>query len=873
MDYVGGMVNRAARVADAAHGGQILISDAAFRALDQDFTPDLYDLGVHRLRGLRREEHLRQATPASQASRRFPPARTFGLRHAALPRETHAFFGREDQLATVRRKLHLDASAVVVLAPGGMGKTRFALRFAELFGDEFDGGVWFCDLSAAETLTGLLREVARALGLTLVGAGVESQIEQIGYALAGREEALFLFDNVEQVARPLSEVLQHWLKQTPEARYLVTSQRPVGGDDVLEFDLPPLSQDAAVELFVRRAQLIDADFVFDDKARKRIDRLVERLHRIPLAIAMAAARVDVLSLAKLEKRLGTRFEVLTQPPDVASEPELTLSKLGDWSWELLPDWARELLLQCAPFVGGFALEQAEELLDLSDYPESPPIEQALALLCSQSLLYRVMAPERRSDLRYGLYGVVRQQAKQALQASGKVDAVMERHAEVYLGLAEGLKPLVSGRDGLEAINRLAADLNNVLAVHRRFEELKPVWAARAAISLMPLLSVRGPILLAVDLLEDGAAARERLPAEQRLHGLAWRCEIRRVVGRIEDAQSDANEMLSLAKALDDERSTANAWSRLAVIDRDLGQRTRAKRRLERAQEMAQSLGDESLHARILNNLAVFEIERGQPLQAEILQRRALELLRRVGDHQREWSIWCNLGTMCMDRGDLHEADEHYNQALTMARGLGQTEAQAIVLSNMGTLYWRLGQRDQAEGLYTRALVLLRESGSRRAEGFILAMLGGLTGDKGIEGQARLRLERAAVILTELRDPIGAPLVELAHAFVDLARVRHAHGEGELPLAKKSKALAEKRMKAAHQPIDSKAGKGPTAVEVSDDIRSLLVLLERSIAELPRLKPGVLGGAAAIRRLVPWEEELLAEDTAVDGESLADDYEA
>ena len=284
----------------------------------------------------------------------------------------------------------------------------------------------------------------------------------------------------------------------------------------------------------------------------------------------------------------------------------------------------------------------------------------------------------------------------------------------------------------------------------------------------------------------------------------------------------------------------------------------------------ETLGDDALHARILNNLAVFEIEQGKPLQAEVLQRRFLDLLRQVGDHQREWSIWCNLGTMRMDHGDLHEADEHYNQALSLALGLGQIEAQALVLSNMGTLYWRLGQRDQAEGLYTRALVLLRSSGSRRAEGYILAMLGGLTGDQGLEEQARLRLERAGARSWTSCVTRSGRLVHLAHAFVDLAQVRRAHGEGDLPASKRAKARADKRRKEIKKPI---APGEPSPVEVSDDVRSLLALLERSVAELPFLKPGVVGGAAAIRRWVPWEEELVAEDTAVDGESLADDYDA
>ena len=116
--------------------------------------------------------------------------------------------------------------------------------------------------------------------------------------------------------------------------------------------------------------------------------------------------------------------------------------------------------------------------------------------------------------------------------------------------------------------------------------LRPIWAARATNSLMPLLIQRGPILLAVELLEDGAAARERLPAAQRLKGLAWRCEVRRLVGQNPGAQADAEEMLRLAKALDDEQAIAGAWSRLAVIDRELGERTRAKRRMRRAQRAA-----------------------------------------------------------------------------------------------------------------------------------------------------------------------------------------------------------------------------------------------------------------------------------------------
>ena len=217
-----------------------------------------------------------------------------------MPVTDHEFFGCSAELEQIRRTLHLEAGAVASWQPEG---GQDAPRCGSLSSTATSSTVWFCDLSAAQTLEGLLREVARALGLALVGASVEPQIEQIGFALAGREEALFLFDNVEQVARELAAVLPHWLKQTPEARYLITSQRAIAGEDIVEFELPTLDQEAAYELFVRRAQLVDPKFSADERQAKRIHRLIERLQRIPLAIAMAASRVDVFSLSRLEKRL------------------------------------------------------------------------------------------------------------------------------------------------------------------------------------------------------------------------------------------------------------------------------------------------------------------------------------------------------------------------------------------------------------------------------------------------------------------------------------------------------------------------------------------------------------------------------------------
>jgi tetratricopeptide (TPR) repeat protein len=261
--------------------------------------------------------------------------------------------------------------------------------------------------------------------------------------------------------------------------------------------------------------------------------------------------------------------------------------------------------------------------------------------------------------------------------------------------------------------------------------------------------------------------------------------------------------------------------------------------------------------------------------AEIYQRRSVDLLRKAGDHDRLAGALCNIGILCVDRGDLLDADEYYQDALTLSQSAGHGEAQAMILSNLGTLYWLLGQRDQADGLYQRALAQLRISGARRAEGYVLALLGGLTADKGLPERAMLRLGHAQGVIAEIGDPIGMALVGASRAFIDLAHARQLHGRGELALARKARDDGAARIALLELP-DERFGTGAKGISspaaASDDVRALVRLFERSVSELPRLKSGIIGGAAALRRLVPWEEEIHAEDTAVDGDPFEDTFD-
>jgi predicted ATPase/class 3 adenylate cyclase len=877
MDYFGGVVNRAARVAQAGHGGQILISDDAFA--DWVEGPDAVsrDLGVHRLRGLRREEHLRQVLPAELVERRFPPIVTLGQRIAALPVTRDSFYGRTNDLESIAAVFGDGHRLVTVAGPGGIGKTRLALRFGELHGEDYDGGVWFADLAAARSLDGVLREIARCLGVSLTGLDVAAEIEQLGHAIAGRGEALLILDNAEQVAVDLSACLEAWHRRSGLTLFLVTSQRRLAISFESIHELLPLEHDEAIALFIDRAGRANPALEFDDDTRAFVGRVVERLDCVPLAVTFAAARTDMLSPKELAERLHASFEVLTAPPTLPARRHAALRNVVEWSWSMLTEWEQAALAQCAVFRGGFYLKEAEQVIDLSGFADAPTTLAALCALRDRSLIRVGAAPELRSEPRFSIYAVIVAHAESELEAIDQAAAARRRHAEAYVTLGAALVEKAGGVDAREALDLLAVELDNLLAVWRRFSASDQTLAARAARCLTRVLQVRGPLLLLRTVLEsdpETADWRNGLDPVSSALRLA-RADLLRIGGDLPQCMAELDGLRTGAQESGDRLLQGEILARLGICARDEGRRDDAEDLLAEGLEHMEAVGGPIEQARIINNIAVLHIELGRSVHAEIYQRKTVELLREAGDHERLAGALCNIGTLCMDRGDLLDADGYYQDALTLSQSIGHGEGQAMILTNMGTLYWLLGQRDQADGLYQRALAQLRAAGSRRAEGYVLALLGGLTADKGQPERALLRLGHAQGVIAEIGDPVGMALVDASHAFIDLAHARQLHGRGELPMARKAKADASARIEKLHC-ADARFGTGPrgvsSPVDASDDVRAVTRLFERSVSELPRLRSGIIGGAAALRRLVPWEEDMHAEDTAIDGDPFEDTFD-
>ena len=689
--YVGLELNRAARVADAAHGGQLLITAAAKELIGDQL--DTEPLGAHRLKDFPAPELLFCAVIDGRGAAFFPPPRTQQIRATNLPAGMPPLVGRELELKRVGDAFVADRERIVTLTGrGGVGKTSLALTAAAGLLDEHPGGVWLIRLATVSSPEDVLPIVAGVVGAK--ASADESPLDAITARLSGRGPTLLVLDNLEHLL-PAARSLSDLLERVPNVRVLVTSQAPLRLTDERCLTVDALDEDAALVLIERVARRRDSSFAIADDDRAVLGEIVSMLDGLPLALELAAARLGVLSAAQLRDRLHGSPDVLRDDVRDRTDRQRSLRATVEWTLESLDAPARELFVRMGAFAGPVELTE----LELVAGADGLDVLEALSSLRDVALVRRVETGDGR--VTFGPPEAVRQIAAAMLDSTSEGERWRREHAQRQLDVQWAARGGCPPRPVYEAA--VAADAEAAIALDwaraTGDPRAAPLAAAYATVLehtsrglealaiVEPLLDpppadpeVHAQALIA----KAGALAFIDMPADRvaaataalelvtedgsRVNALALRAVGYLMLGHVEAAIADSEQAITLARGLAPETlsyalTLAGTQARIQAGHLDL-----AAALLEEAQQTGADTSHRGSEHDLYADLAM---ARDEPQEAARQYALSLEHSQQRGHFQEQIRMDLHglAEALAMNRDDI-EALEVAGMAAAQTRDLG-----------------------------------------------------------------------------------------------------------------------------------------------------------------------------------------------------------
>jgi predicted ATPase/class 3 adenylate cyclase/Flp pilus assembly protein TadD len=742
LGYVGIDVHRAARIAAAAHGGQVLLSQTT-RDLVHGKLPkhiSLRDLGEHRLKDLREPKRLYQLSiqglPAD-----FPPIKSLDALLNNLPSQLTSFIGRQTELMELSALLK-NTRLLTLTGPGGSGKSRLAIQVANETLDEFRNGVVFVALAPVTDARLVASTIAQPLGIKEIpGRPIADSLQDY---LRGRS-LLLVLDNFEQViaAAPLVAQL---LTGCGQLKVLITSREALRINGEHEYPVPPLplpdltelrsgaalSGYAAVELFVQRAKAVKPDFHLTDEIAPVVAEICHRLDGLPLAIELAAARIKLFSPRAMLERLENRLEFLSGGGRDLPARQQTLRNAIVWSYDLLNEHEQRLFRRLSVFTGGCMLDAVEALAE--NPLDRVSIVGELGSLLDKSLLRQIDDPD--GEPRFVMLELLREFGLEQLAASGEQEQIRRWHAKFFLSLAEQAESKMESAEQLEWVNRMEQEHDNLRSALQ--------WSMRADGASEICLRLATTLGLFWEVRGYFGEGRERLSAVLNTHAAqeetASRTQLLARAAELAYRQSDypatisfAAESLEISRLIGDLRGAASALIKLGNAVTEAGDYKTASEYLEESLDIWRALDDKHGTARAL----------------------------------------ISLGWAALRPGDYQLAQSRLEEALSISRELGDTRSIGFELSGLGEVALRQGHYARATQLLEESLELRRQLGNKWGVGVSLGTLGWVAMREGDWGRARERLGESLKVRYEIGDKGGS-----AWCLERLAEIALAHGNSE-----------------------------------------------------------------------------------------------
>jgi predicted ATPase/class 3 adenylate cyclase len=714
-DYFGPVLNRAARVMACGHGGQILVDGITARLVNE---LDLVALGTRRLRDLAQPVELFQiAAPGLRAE--FPALKTQDARPGNLRSPTTSFVGRASEVAGVQEALKKHR-LVTLTGVGGVGKTRLALEVATRAADAYADGVWVIELAPVGAPESVPDAVAAVLGITQQRD--TSMADSVAAALEGRSR-LLVFDNCEHVLDAAADMIEAMLAQSTTVRILATSREGLRVGDEQLWPVPSLDvglDSTATTLFVERAQAVAPHVSLTGACTEgAVTEICRRLDGIPLAIELAASRMQSMTVTEVRARLDDRFRLLVGSRRGLGRHQ-TLRHAVQWSYDLLDDAETSLLQRCSVFAGGFDIDGARAVAGSDDEYATLDLLDALV---RKSLL---VADQSLDRTRYSMLETIRQFAEERLAAHGEAEHVRAAHAHYFAGRESDVLDLWNGPRQREAYEWFDRELANLRVAFRWAADSGALDDAATIAFYASFLGVwleqHESIAWTEELIEPARAVGHRRLAQ--LYVMAAQSY---AVGRIEDALAYSEAALV---AIEDQRFDpvpyefetslgggatimlvhAERWIAMCrnVIARGQGPNTYARSSLVLALTLVGSVDEATAEAELLladaettDNpqrlsyaLAAYGIAQrdGDHAAAYDVQRRGLTIAQESGNRQTEHILAVSLARLTALHGNKpKEAFDFLTLAIRVRHDAGSLSLLHPPLAILSTFLERLGR--------------------------------------------------------------------------------------------------------------------------------------------------------------------------------------
>jgi predicted ATPase/class 3 adenylate cyclase len=751
-DYFGNTVNRAARIMSAAHGGQVLLSQAT-ADLVTDRLPksvSLRELGPVRLKDLAGPERLYQLQHPS-LRREFPALRSLERTPNNLPQHATSFVGRERELDEVAKAL-MRARLLTLVGVGGIGKTRLVLQVAADTLDRYPDGVWFVELAPIADQSAVTHAVAKVLG---VAEESGRSLVDVVSRWATDKRLLLVLDNCEHLVGACATLADRLLREAAGVTLLASSREPLRISGEVIYPVPTLgvpesdkpdtdptySRYPAVRLFAERASAVLPSFALNARNGRTIADICRHLDGIPLAIELAAARVRAMPVETIAARLNDRFRLLSTGSRTALPRQQTLRALIDWSHDLLSLQERAVFRRLSVFAGGWTMDGAEAV----STGEGVDKRDVLALFAS--LVDKSLVAVEPDGGRYRLLETIRSYAREKLEASGEESAACERHLDFHLTLAEAAESHQNGPD-------------------------QPVWRARLDLEQENLLSAHSYCGCSA-----GAGAKGlRLANSMQMYWFRS--------GLLPLGKRVTTEALLHPGAQMRDKQRSVALSAAGLFCSFAGEYDEATRFLEESLAIARELGDREQIIATLESLGFAELGRGRLEAARGHAEEALALARQAGDQRKLASALNAVAQMHRADGDVAAAEPLYDEVVTLGRRLDDMELVAIGLLNLAMTYVARAAYSEARSALREIIAIARRTRSMPVGQSALEVASGLAASMG-EAALALRFFGAAEANTRdtgiVRDPADdaflQPLIRSARSSEGPDTAARAEGDG------------------------------------------------------------------------------------------------